>query len=266
MIEALEFRVKWGVWALAIYGFLIGVVLFYFNTRHSVVSKHYVKKNTNRIEVALASAPKVTSTPPTQPKSALQTPPKAASAPPKKKIQKQPQKHKEVVKKVVKEKVVKRVKPPTKLPKEKKVIKKPTQKAKDLFSQLQTKKREKKKVSSKEPLKKVSPKERSASDRVRESLKKEQQREQGIENAYFAKLEEKLRGWPAQSEYAGESAKVLVKIKSSGQFTFRVISSSSSQAFNDGLIAYLKQLQRFGLGRHSGGKVYSVSVEFVAVE
>ena len=79
-------------------------------------------------------------------------------------------------------------------------------------------------------------------------------------------MEEKLKDWPAQSEYAGEEAKVWLKIKPNGHFTFKVLTASSSSHFNEGLIAYLKQLQRFGFGKHKGNRAYEINVEFVASE
>ena len=98
------------------------------------------------------------------------------------------------------------------------------------------------------------------------SIKVQKPSDRGIENAYLAKVEEKLNGWPAQSEYAGEKAKVSLKIQSNGRFTFKVITGSANPDFNEGLIAYLEQLQKFGFGPHKGGRVYSIDVEFVATE
>ncbi len=88
----------------------------------------------------------------------------------------------------------------------------------------------------------------------------------GIENAYLAMIEEKLKGWPAQSEYAGEKAKVWIKVEPNGRFIFKVITASGSEAFNSGLVAYLKQLQSIGFGHHKGNRAYELDVEFIATE
>ena len=98
------------------------------------------------------------------------------------------------------------------------------------------------------------------------SLKNQKTLDRGVENAYLAKIEEKLKGWPAQSEYVGEKARVMIEIEPSGSFTFRVISASNIPEFNEGLNAYLKQLQRFGFGPHKGDRAYKLDVEFIATE
>ena len=46
-----------GVLAVGIYVFIIGLLLFYFNTRDAQKPIHYVKKNEDRIRVTMA-APK----------------------------------------------------------------------------------------------------------------------------------------------------------------------------------------------------------------
>ncbi|OYY30440.1 MAG: hypothetical protein B7Y23_03405 [Sulfurovum sp. 16-42-52] len=104
----------------------------------------------------------------------------------------------------------------------------------------------------------------SASDMVSDSLKNEKNSDSGIENAYLARIEEKLKGWPAQSEYAGETAQVSIVVDPSGHFEFKIISASGNVEFNEGLEAYLEQLQRIGFGRHKGDRPYDLDVEFVA--
>ncbi len=101
---------------------------------------------------------------------------------------------------------------------------------------------------------------------VSSSLKIQKKSDRGIENAYFALIEEKLKGWPAQSEYAGEMAKVWIKVQPSGRFVFKVTTASGIDAFNSGLIAYLEQLQRIGFGPHKGKRPYTLNVEFVATD
>jgi len=70
----------------------------------------------------------------------------------------------------------------------------------------------------------------SASDIVSDSLKNEKNSDSGIENAYLARIEEKLKGWPAQSEYAGETAKVSIIVDPSGHFEFKIITASGNMS------------------------------------
>ena len=253
-----------GVLAFGVYFALLITLLFYFNMREENKPIHYVKKNEDRIRVSMAS-PKSESKKQTkkvvkkQPKKKV-VKKKVVKEKPKKKVVKKEVVKKKVVpkkvvkKKVIKEKVVKKVKPPKK--------KKET-KPKDLFANVTAnKKPEKKRVY--KP-KNTKPKV-SASELFNNSIKVQKPSDRGIENAYLAKVEEKLNGWPAQSEYAGEKAKVSLKIQTNGKFTFKVITGSSNPDFNEGLIAYLKQLQRFGFGPHKGGRSYAIDVEFVATE
>lgn len=265
-----------GVFAIGIYVFLIGILLFYFNVHDEKKSVHYVKKNDDRIRVTMAT-----------PKNKINSktnPTTKKKATPKKKVEKKlikkskkketVRKQKDTRKKVIKEKIVKKPKP-----KPKKVVKKTSpknvNKPKDLFANVSSSKKPPKKniikVSSK-PIKtkqnnliKVSNKP-SASDLVSSTLKIQKKSDRGIENAYFALIEEKLKGWPAQSNYAGEMAKVWIKVKPSGYFVFRVITASGNADFNTGLIAYLKQLQSIGFGPHKGKRAYELNVEFIAKE
>jgi len=265
-----------GAFAIGIYVTLIVVLLFYFNTRDTKKSVHYVKKNDDRIRVTMAS-PKNKTKSKTKPSVKKKTPPK-------KKIEKKEtrktkkketvKKQKDTRKKVIKEKIVKKVKQKPKVVK-KIPPKKKVNKPKDLFANVSSSKKPPKKniikVSSK-PLKvkqnnliKVSNKP-SASDLVSSSLKIQKKSDRGVENAYFALIEERLKGWPAQSDYAGEMAKVWIKVQPSGHFVFRVITASGNADFNTGLIAYLKQLQGIGFGPHKGSRAYELNVEFIAKE
>jgi hypothetical protein len=45
-----------------------------------------------------------------------------------------------------------------------------------------------------------------------------------------------------------------------------VITASGNEAFNEGLMAYLKQLQALGFDPHKGNRAYHLNVEFVATE
>ena len=253
-----------GLLAFGIYISVIGILLFYFNTRDQEKPLHYVKKNEERIRVTM-------STPKPQVKKEIKKQPKKVVKPkPKKTVKK-----KEVKKKVIKEKVVKKAK----VVKKKKDLNttkpKKVNKPKDLFANISsTKKVEKPKPIkvTKTPVKpkksdmiKVTDK-TSASELVSDALKIQKKSDAGIENAYLANIEEKLKGWPAQSEYAGEKAKVWIKVEPSGAFKFKVITASGSEAFNSGLMAYLKQLQTIGFGQHKGNRAYELDVEFIATE
>jgi len=267
-----------GIFAIGIYIFLIGILFFYFNTRDEKKPVHYVKKNEDRIRVTMA-APKNKTKSTTKPSVKKKTPPKKRIE--KKEIKKNKpkesvKKQKDTRKKVIKEKIVKKAKVKQK---PKKVVKKPppkkVNKPKDLFANVSSSKKPPKnniiKVSSK-PIKtkqnnliKVSNKP-SASDLVSSTLKVQKKSDKGISNAYLALIEEKLKGWPAQSDYAGELVKVWIKVQPSGDFVFKVITASSNDAFNKGLIAYLEQLQEMGFGRHKGSRAYELDVEFIAKE
>ena len=265
-----------GVLAVGIYVFIIGLLLFYFNTRDVQKPIHYVKKNEDRIRVTMA-APK------NKAKKKTKTVTKKKTTPKKKPVKKKKNKTKNTVKKqkdtrkkVIKEKIVKKVKHKKK---PKKVVKKAplkkVNKPKDLFANVSSSKKPPKKNIIKVSDTPVKPKKNnlikvsnkpSASDLVSSSLKIQKKSDRGIENAYFALIEEKLKGWPAQSEYAGKMAKVWIKVEPSGRFVFKVTTGSSIPEFNEGLIAYLKQLQGIGFGPHKGNRAYTLNVEFVATD
>lgn len=251
-----------GVLAFGIYFALLITLLFYFNIREEKKPVHYVKKNEDRIRVSMSS-PK--SEVKKQTKKVVKKEAKKKvikkkilkEIPKKKVVKKEVVKKKVLKKKVIKEKVVKKVKPPKKK-KETKTTTKKVNKPKDLFANVSAnKKPEKKRV--------YKPKV-SASELFSNSIKVQKPSDRGIENAYLAKVEEKLNGWPAQSEYAGEKAKVLLTIQTNGNFKFKVVTGSSNPDFNEGLIAYLKQLQKFGFGSHKGGRAYKIEVNFIATE
>ena len=253
-----------GLLAFAIYFVLIGLLLFYFNAREEKKSVRYVKKDEHRIQVAISAPKKVTKSKPAKPK--------VISKPKKHKVKKKPKKR--VKKKVIKEKVVK-----------KKVLKKKDQnltkpkkmtKPKDLFANVSSsKKKIKPKLDMKMSDKPVKPKKSSlikvsdkpsASSLVSDSLKVQKSSDSGVENAYLAKVQSMLEGWPAQSEYAGEKVKVLLQIEPSGFFEFKIKSASNNYDFNDGLVEYLEQLQEMGFGRHKGNRAYQFEAEFIAKE
>jgi len=253
-----------GLLAFGIYFMLIGLLLFYFNSREEKKSVRYVKKDEHRIQVAISAPKKVAKTKLSKPKS--------KPKPKKPKVKPKPKSKKVVKKKVIKEKVVK-----------KKVVKKKDQnltkpkkvnKPKDLFANVSSPKK-KPKLKMKITDKPVKPKESklikvsnkpSASALVSNSLKVQKSSDSGVENAYLAKVQSMLEGWPAQSEYAGEKVKVLLQIEPSGFFEFKVKSASNNYDFNDGLVEYLEQLQEMGFGRHKGQRTYQFEAEFIAKE
>ncbi len=263
-----------GFLAFGIYFILIGLLVFYFNTRDEKKSTHYVKKDEKRIQVAL-SAPKkpehkkaINPKPKVKPK----TKPKPKVKPKvKKKVKPKPKpKPKKVVKKKVKkEKVVKKV-----VKKKDQNLTKPKKKALDLFANVKTPKKKNIIKVSDTPIKtvpkndliKVTDKPISASERISSSLKNQKSSDSGVEDAYLAKVQSMLEGWPAQSEYAGEKVKVLLLIDPTGGFEFKLKSASNNENFNSGLIEYLEQLQTIGFGRHKGARTYKFEAEFIAKE
>lgn len=262
-----------GVLAFGIYFILIGLLIFYFNTRDEKKSLRYVKKDEHRIQVAISAPKKVSKTKPAKPKVKPKSKPKKPKVKPKPKPKKVLKK-KVVKKKVIKEKVVKKKvvkKKDVNLTKPKKVTK-----PKDLFANVSSaKKITKPKLDMKITDKPVKPKKSklikvsdkpSASQLVSDSLKVQKSSDSGVENAYLAKVQSLLEGWPAQSDYAGEKVKVLLEIEPSGFFEFKIKSASNNYDFNDGLIEYLEQLQEMGFGRHKGNRTYQFEAEFIAKE
>jgi len=277
-------KLLWGLLAVLIYALLIGLLLFYFNTRNEVVPKHYVKKNEHRIQVSLSSQKKK--------KEKVSKPTIKQKIKPKiklkaKKIKSKPKmKEKEKKKKIIKEKIVKKLAKKkvdnniTQKPKKKKLVKKieklkvkknkikkekDVKKTADLFANLNTKKQHKEKKKSSTNPKKIT-KTPSALEKISKSVNAANSKDNGIENAYFSKVQSLLETWPAQSDFAGQKAMVRIYVKPTGQFEFKVKSKSNNIDFNLGLIDFLEQLQRLGLGSHHGGKTYEIEVEFTAKE
>jgi len=259
-----------GLLAFGIYFILIGLLVFYFNTRDEKKSVHYVKKDEHRIQVALST--------PKQPKDKKAIDPKTKVKPktkpkpkvkPKVKPKPKPKPKKVVKKKVIKEKIVKKV-----VKKKDENLTKPKKKALDLFANVKTPKKKNLievtdkpiKTISKNNLIKVTDKPISASERISSSLKVQKSSDSGVENAYLAKVQSMLEGWPAQSEYAGEKVKVLLLIDPTGGFEFKLKTASNNENFNAGLIEYLEQLQSIGFGRHRGARTYQFEAEFIAKE
>ena len=95
------------------------------------------------------------------------------------------------------------------------------------------------------------------------SLKKSNKK-RGIVNAYFAKVQRILEGWPAQYNFAGEKVSVELTIYPSGLFDYKILRKSLNPEFNRALKEYLEQLKRVGFGPHSNPKPYKIVVEFIA--
>ncbi len=251
-----------GALAVGIYFFVLGLLIFYFNTRSEEKSKNYVKKDEHRIQVALSG----TSKPKTVKKKVKTKAKKKTVKKPKQKPKTSPKK------KVLKEKVVKKRKV-----KKRDINKtKPKKKnhARDLFADLKAPKKKNLIKVTDEPVKskpkhnliKMTENKKTASERINASMKNQKSTRSGVENAYLAKVQRMLEGWPAQSEYAGEKVKVLLYIRPSGFFEFKIKSASRNVNFNQGLTEYLEQLQEFGFGHHNGGRTYNFEAEFIAKE
>ena len=237
-----HFNILSGILAFLVYAVLLGLLLNYFNHHHSRKPLHFVAKNDNRIVVSLSSLPEKTKSPHRQKKPKIQSKPKKKpSKKVKEKSKKLPEKEK-IVPKTVAEKTH------TKISEEKSKNKKP-----DLHHLFD-------KVKEKRPVVKKKKKQTKKTDQQKKEKNK------GIENAYFAKVESMLQNWPAQSDFAGEKIKVWLRIKQDGSFTFRILSASGNEAFNNELIAYLKQLQKIGFGGHQNSRPYELNVEFIAKE
>ncbi len=222
-----NFKIISGVIAVGVYFLLISLILYYFNYRSSTKSVHYVAKNTNSISVTLTTK-------------------KLSKPKPKEKRKKQ---H---VKKVRNTKTTKsnKIKYTKKVKQEKKA--KPI-KAKELFASVKTKIKKNNKSKGKQ-------------QKTNKSIKKSKSNDKGKVNKYFANIEEKLKGWPAQANFAGETISITLKVYKSGSFEFEINKLSSNTDFNESLLAYLKQLQSIGFGTHSSKKPYQIEVEFVATD
>ncbi len=229
-----RFKLISGALAIGVYLCLVAVLLYYFNYRNTDRAVHYVKKNSHAMAVSLAGGRR-------------------------KSIEKKGKKS--TASKKEKPKKIRNITSPNKTAQKSKKAKKRAKKikTKSLFSAIKTPAKKSKSKASKHS-------ERTASQRVAESMKKTQLQDKGVENRYFASIEEKLRGWPAQANYAGEQISVWLKVYPSGSFEFKIQKFSANSEFNEALIAYLKQLQEIGLGRHSNPKPYQIEVEFEARE
>ena len=247
------FKLFSGVLAFFVYFFLLGLLINYFNHHTHRKAVHYVEKNDKRITVSLSE-------PPARQKKQAETPkPKNKSATIKKPEPKVTEKPKHKPKPIP----VKKVKKPLKK-ENKKVVQKRSKRKK-----AKTKSVSKKKVDVSNLFDKVNerkPRIKNSRRSNKRSMKNEKDRDRGIQNAYFAKVEKVLQNWPSQSEFAGQTVKVWLRINRDGSFQFRLLSASNNEDFNSGLIQYLRQLQRVGFDPHRNSKPYELNVEFVAKE
>jgi len=252
-----------GLLAFGIYFMLMGLLIFYFNTKEEKKPINYVKKDEKLIQVALSKPQEIVkrkvkdNKPTSKPKQHL-----------KKKAEKKRVEKKRVIKKRVnKEKIVKKLKK-KKDTNSTKHKKKPI----DLFANVKTKKKKNvieltdnpKKSKPKNNLIKLSNKPKSSHNS--NALKNQKVRQSGVEDAYLAKVQSMLEGWPTQSEYAGEKVKVLLYIETDGTFEFELKTVSYNEDFNVGLAYYLEQLQSIGFGPHRGQRTYQFEAEFIAKE
>jgi len=238
-----HYKLLSGVVAFFVYFLLLGLLINYFNHHKTKKAIHYVEKSDKRIVVSLSDLPRKTKSPKKSKNPKMKSKPRPK---PKPKPKPEPKSKKVLVKKKTKE-----TRSSIRSPKAKEEeSKKKKVNIHNLF----------KKVKEKKPIKKTTKKSPKAPDKNKKT------RDRGIQNAYFAKVEKMLQAWPAQSEFAGETIKVWLRIRQDGSFRFRVLSASGNAAFNNELIQFLKQLQKIGFGRHQNAKPYELNVEFIAKE
>ncbi len=233
-------KVLSGILAFSVYFLLIILLTSNLNHDIEIKSVHYAQKSSKAIKVSLASS--------LDRRNATKMKSKPKNKSPKKIKSKGTPKSKKSAKK----KKVKSVSPkPSKTSKKEKPRKKI--KLNTLFE----------KISEKKPPVKSEKKVKKSTD---SNFKKKNGANQGVKNAYFSKIEGLMQSWPAQSEFAGFSAMVWLKINKDGSFIFKILSGSNNLDFNGGLIQYLQQLQRIGFDPHQNSKPYELNVEFIAKE
>jgi len=222
-----------GLAAFGIYFAILAILFYYFGYHRSAKPRHFVSKNEKGIAVTLAGA-KAPNPPSKAPRSSTKKRyhPKPRNITAEKKAP-----HKAPVRKALPKKSMKR--PDTKR----------------LFSKVKLPQKSDRKKSGASGTKKSNT----------NSIKKPS-RERGVENAYLAKVERLLKGWPAQANFAGQEIDVRLKIYPSGNFEYKVLKLSGNPDFNHELINYLHQLQSIGFGPHQYGRPYTLEVKFVAHE
>jgi len=236
-----------GLAAVGIYIGIVGVVFYYFGYHTKQPNTHFVTQNSNAIAVTL-QAPRTTKKPRHKaPKPAPKPKPKKSKhTKPKPMVAQKPAKPKPAKKKPAKKKPAKKIK------------------AKSLFADIKTKPKPKPKKSKTPAKPKPATKSTKASKQSRDALKKQHARDKGIENRYLASIQERLYGWPAQSNFAGATLTIGLTIHPDGRFDYTILTPSANPEFNRTIDRYLQQLQKIGFDPTPKGKPYSFRVDIVA--
>jgi len=214
-------------------------------------AKHYVMKNSNVIEVSLGS--------PNQ-KQSHNLARKSKKSSTQKKRKKESKKPHKTLKKHLKK--VRNYKKATRKPMKKRLSKRASKKVvpKKKAHRVNTQKLFKNLPSS---LTKSQNEHHAISGKSGQSLRKVN-KDRGVVNRYFANVQNKLKGWPAQSDFAGERVSVQLTVYSTGLFDYKILHKSINPAFNSSLQNYLEQLKRIGFGPHSNPTPYKIIVDFIA--
>jgi protein TonB len=235
-----------GVIAVGIYLAILALVFFYFGYHSKTESTRFVTRNDKAIAVTLQS-----------PRQAKPRPEKKSSSPVAKKLRKGQTKPKPIPK--PKPTVAKpKAKPPKRKTPAKKI------KPKHLFSGIKTSSKPK---SRKKPVKtsvKSPRKPLKNTPGNRTALANQHAKDKGIENRYLARVQERLYGWPAQSNFAGSVLTIGLTIRPSGRFDYEVLRPSGNGEFDRTVTAYLDALRTEGFGPTPKGKTYRFKVEIVA--
>ncbi len=89
----------------------------------------------------------------------------------------------------------------------------------------------------------------------------------GEVNEYMSKLYDKIyKSWQPQAIYAGEQAKVHLRIAPDGSFEYTLLYPSDNQGFNQSLIEYLDRLKMEKLPPRKEGGLLNVDITFKAKE
>jgi len=253
----LQPKILSGLAAFGIYFAILGLVFYYFGYHHDQKPAHFVTKNSHAIAVTLQApgkqkktpakkkTPKSKSKPKPKPKKVHHTKPKPISAPEQNK--------------------------PKPKPKPEKIVKKPAKKvqAKSLFSHIKSAPQVKPKTKPKPKPEKATTKPshkqaKTSSKKSNDALKRQKARDKGIENRYLAGVQDKLYGWPTQSNFAGATFTIGLTIYPNGKFDYVVLTPSANAEFNRTIKQYLNQLKGVGFDPTPKGKQYQFKVEIVA--
>ena len=233
-----------GMLAVGIYFGIILLVFFYFGYRSQQPPKHYVTKNTKAIAVSLSASKPNTHTK----KNSHVTQSKPLT---KKRSHRRPRPIKDQkpapVRPALKKKAPKKIKP------------------KRLFAHVKT-------GTKSHPKPKKSPRTSPAKQnkngktprQLQELTSQQKARDKGIENRYLAGVQNKLYGWPSQSNFAGATFTIGLTIYPSGRFEYVVLKPSSNPEFNRTIRQYLSQLKSIGFDPTPHGKTYKFKVDIVA--